>query len=248
MRILVVGDIHGQHEKLSKALEEFDKNGHDYIVQLGDLVDSLVRSDEDMLRTVKIAVEAKQKYGNRYIQLLGNHDNQYMNFPKFRCSGFRDHLQPSLTYLLQKHKRCFQVAFQVENYLFTHAGVNRMWFQKHFDKLQFYADYFGIPFNDFSKLSEILNAVEESKDREILHEVGEKRGGLRYDYGGITWCDKDEVMDYEPIHGLHQVVGHTPQNYVRKAVAFGDGIVIRNTSVTFCDVLNLTEDFYNLNL
>jgi hypothetical protein len=237
MKVLVVSDIHGRHETLRNAFDKFLSGGADKILLLGDLADSYTRSNEDIMRCYKMAFDMKELLGDKVILLLGNHELHYM-YPLdgYMCSGYRPDLAAQLEHYIQDHRKHYLVAYQVKNYLFTHAGVQKKWLAKYESRLIKYAELIGKDISHKEDLADILNAVNESGDRWILHEIGTKRGGLRYDYGGPTWCDRDELMSYGPVPGYHQIVGHTPQGFVNKQTKFEGDKHYNNTSVIFCDV------------
>lgn len=247
-KILVCGDIHGRHEAVENAYRQFVDGNYDLLIFLGDYVDSYDRSNEDMLRTLNLLFDIKYLFPDKVVLLTGNHDITYLYFPDYYCTGFRDTLQPSLTYLYNENRTLFQSAFQLNSYLFTHAGVNKGWYNKYKSWLDEYRNLLGITKEDeHERFAEVLNAVAETKDRWFLYEVGTKRGGLPYSKGGIVWCDDSEMMQFNPMPGYHQIVGHSPQKDINTRTKF-QGITRDDTSVTFCDVLNDHEEFLILKI
>lgn len=246
-KILAVGDIHGKHEYISTAFDKFLSEKYDYIVFLGDYVDSYTRSDEDMLRCLKILVDMKALLKDKAIYLLGNHDIQYFyDEGDFRCSGYRPNLFYQINSFWQAHKKIFDYAWGIGNYFFAHAGMQRKWYLKYFDVINRWADVLGVDITDVTQMWKIINALALTKHMPILNEVGVPRGGYSGDYGGLTWCDKDEMLSFGPLPGLHQIVGHTRQPFIRKYVKFEGDKQYNNTSVTFIDVLDRTEQFHTI--
>lgn len=241
MKILSVPDIHGRHEALQNAIDRFEKEKYDLIVLTGDYVDSYNRTDEDIFRTVKLILDLKEKYPTKVILLLGNHDISYRYYPQFMCSGFRLHNQQVLTALFTNNKQHFQIAYQIGDFLFTHAGICKGWYRKYEPVINKHYQLLGIDKADrFGNLGLVLNSIHNSEDFVILHEVGVPRGGMTYDIGGLTWCDQKEMENYGPLPGYKQIVGHTPQ------VKINTFEVSDETSVTFTDVLSTQEDFLTL--
>lgn len=231
LKVLAVGDLHGKSSWQAIDIEQYDQ-----IVFLGDYVDSLHHSDQEILENFKGVINLKKSKPKKIILLLGNHDIQYLHYPKYRCSGFRDIMQLPLTELYTKNHHLFHVSYQISNYLFSHAGVSQPWYDK------FTSFFENTPvkekFFDFDCLSETLNAVEQTRYREILHLIGVKRGGID-EFGGLTWADKEELWNH-PLEGYHQVVGHTPVPYI-ETITYND-----KTSVTFIDVLGSQEAYYEI--
>lgn len=231
MKHLVISDIHGRHEILQTGLEKFAEGGYEKVVLLGDLADSYDRTNEDILRCFKLAFDAKEKYGDALEWLLGNHELSYM-FPFQMCSGFRPELAATLNPWMVENRALFKAAYQHRNYLFTHAGVTKAWFKKYRETVYKFEEITGS-----RKLADSLNAMlltGEGVDK--LCEIGMSRGGIRYDYGGPFWADREDHMRYGPVTGYNQVVGHTPCKFIERIVKF-EGRQHNNTSVTFCDVL-----------
>lgn len=226
MKILTCGDIHHRHEALTAALLKFENEGYDKFVQIGDLFDSFDRSNEDGLRCLKICLDAKEVHGDNVILLHGNHHGHYI-FANQQCSGFRPDLYFQLNPILLANQGAFQVAYQEGNYLWTHAGVQRKWYNKHKVVIESFE----------GTLADQLNGIYQTHYYELLFEVGTLRGGLRYNYGGPLWCDKTEMESYGPIKDFHQICGHTPIPFIEKIDKFEGGKHYNNTSVTFCDVL-----------
>ncbi len=88
-------------------------------------------------------------------------------------------MQKDLTRLLTKYKDCFQVAYQRDNYIITHAGITNAW----------YSDFLRFPFlekmkQEYPILASQLNKVDQVSERYLLHTAGYARYG--YGNGGIT--------------------------------------------------------------
>lgn len=240
MKVLVISDIHGRHEQLRNGFDKFLSEGHDKVVLLGDLADSFDRSNEDILRCFIIAKEMKKLLGDRMEWLIGNHELHYM-FDDEVCSGFRPDLAASLKPWLMDNKKLLSVVWAYENetdaYLFSHAGVQRKWYKK-YEKLigefEEGSDNLGITLNKM---------LDTRRGKNALTEVGVKRGGWRGDYGGPFWCDRVEMESYGPIKGYHQYVGHSPQRHIETVKKFEGGKQYKGTSVTFCDILGMSEQF-----
>jgi predicted MPP superfamily phosphohydrolase len=219
MKIISIGDIHGR-----KTWKQIDPSKYDKVIFVGDYVDSFDVQNEDMLSNLLDIIQFKKDNMDKVVLLLGNHDIQYMFHPEFRCSGFRATMLASLYPLFNENRSLFQCAYQIDNYLWTHAGISNSWYKK-------YEEYFASLESDETIASRI-NEISNSSKNWILHEVGAIRGGLRYDEGGITWADRSETLG-NSLNGYHQIVGHTP---IAKITTFGN----ESTSITYID----TKEFY----
>ena len=106
-------------------------------------------------------------------------------------------------------------AFQVENCIFTHAGISEKWFLD---------DFKGNPNKNIAE--QLNNPLPEQI--EAICRCGEARGGFKNAKGGIFWADFSEL--YEPLSGYTQVVGHNRVDDICEHTNNGGRII-------FCDCL-----------
>lgn len=231
INLLAIGDLHGKSCWQSVPFDQYDK-----IIFLGDYVDGFDHSDQEILDNLHAVIELKISLPRKVSLLLGNHDLQYLHYPSYPCSGFRPSMQKRLTDVFNKYRKLFQVAYQIDRYLFTHAGVSSGWLATFKSSLE--GTLLEKELGGFKNMAAWFNAIEDTGYRDILHQVGKKRGGTE-DYGGISWADREELCA-RPLMGFHQVVGHNPVHYI-DIVRFDD-----NTSITFADVLRYQEDYLNI--
>ena len=231
--LLAIGDLHGKSCWQSIHFDQYDK-----IIFLGDYVDGFDHSDREILDNLQAVVDLKISLPQKVILLLGNHDIQYLHYPHYACSGFRPSMQKTLTAVFHRHRNFFQVAYQNDRYLFTHAGVSSGWMANFKTSLK--GTLFEKELGGFKNMAAWFNVMEETDYRDILHQVGKKRGGTA-EYGGITWAGREELCA-RPLMGFHQVVGHNPVHFI-DVVRFDD-----HTSITFADVLRYQEDYWNISI
>lgn len=228
MKHIIIGDLHGKDCWREINIKKYDK-----VVFLGDYVDSFTISDFAIYENLKNIISLRKRNPNKVVLLLGNHDIQYLYFPRFQCSGFRPTMQSQLTSLFNNNKNIFQIAYQKENYIFSHAGITNSW----------YNEFLRIPILEKIKdendtLADLLNKVDQTGQRYILHTAGYFRGGDGN--GGVTWADKKETTT-DMLKGYHQVVGHT----VIKEV---ETIRYTDRSITYIDVLDTIIYFHESEL
>lgn len=227
MKILTIGDIHGRN-----YWKTIIKGNEDLIIFVGDYCDAYEVEDVYITTNLIDIIEYKKEFPNKVVLLLGNHDCQYLfNYTTHGCSGFRSGMYENLHQLLEGNKNLFQVAHQVDNYLWSHAGVSSLWYKKFLE-----VAHLELEGNLAQKINDTFNSSKEW----IISQVGYSRGGLRGDYGGPLWADASETQ-FAPLAGLHQIVGHTPQRDIK--TFSGD-----DWSYTYCDVLQHTKEGYILNL
>ena len=220
MNTLSIGDTHGNFV-LDDVKRVMDK--HDKIIFVGDYVDSFTLDNPTINKNLCDLIEFKKENEDKVVLLLGNHDLQYMyNNDIHRCSGYRPEIRFDLFDIFNNNKDVFQIAFQIDNYLWTHAGINTGWYKYRFNKF--------IKKNNLKDMLIVdqLNFAFESYE-ETLFDVGHWRGGY-LDVGGPFWADKRELIN-NPLKGYHQIVGHT------RVKDYTTNYKNNDTSVTFIDVI-----------
>lgn len=115
--------------------------------------------------------------------------------------------------LYDKYHHCFQYAFQIERFLFTHAGISEEWFTNAFKAIR------------REEVAWQLNHCT-NEQKESLHYCGVNRGGS-YSHGGIFWADKEEFI--HPLEEYIQFVGHNRVQNIEEWKGVNGG------KVFFCD-------------
>lgn len=235
MKIVSIGDIHGKtdwkapvfgHDPSTNTGSKTTIDDYDLVIFQGDYVDGFDVENSIMKHNLHEIIELKKKYPDKVILLLGNHDMQYLsNDPIHRCSGYRPEMIHDFGDLFRSNEELFQVAYQHENYLWTHAGVHVGWYKYRF--LPIVEEY---ELDDLT-LSQQINKVFEIK-HDVLFDVGYYRGG-RHDVGGPFWVDR-RMVSQKPLKGYHQIVGHSKV----KDIQIVDLKKDPDTSITFIDVLD----------
>ncbi len=196
MKTLIIADLHNKISWVERCIEEVNP---DLTVFLGDYFDSFDETLEDTSQTAEWLRKSLSQ-PNR-VHLLGNHDMPY-RFPSsfnLLCSGFTHEKSAVINDILDsgalwKKTKSFH---WVDGWLLSHAGIhpNLLHPLKGFD------------LDDLRRLEE--DSLEKcfADISTPFFGCGFSRGGP-YPCGGITWQDFD--MDFVPIEGVNQIVGHTP--------------------------------------
>lgn len=194
-KIAVVPDIHGRtswKELYADIIDDVE-----YIVFLGDYVDSFYETDDIIYNNLKDIINFKEENDEKVILLLGNHDVQYI-YNKFFCSGYRTSMSNSLNKIFNNNIHLFEYYFSFQNLLFTHAGVTKEWLE----------------WANLKDLNHFKNSAD-SLDIYKLCSVGKSSGGSKI--SGPLWArPSDYIKDYidkdissrDP-NGIYQIVGHT---------------------------------------
>jgi hypothetical protein len=189
----------------------------DYYIFIGDYVDNHESTNEQILESLQEVIRFKQLYPKNVILLWGNHDIQYYlgtpaisSASMFSCSGYRPEMHYDLYDLFRPNYKLFQLAFQIENYLWTHAGVHSGWLSKRFKKPPSTLPEFSSATNSMAAM---LNyAFERPTQYPELFDVCHHRGG-RFEVGGPLWL---HVTHYDKgLTGFTQIVGHNHKDTVR---------------------------------
>lgn len=229
MKVITVGDLHG-----SPAWKEISPQEWDKIIFLGDYVDSFDYKDDDIAENLQAVIGLKEKFPEKVILLWGNHDLGYLYHerPGHSCSGFRRTMAKQLNEVFTGSRELFLPAWQVDNYLWTHAGITNGWFKAFLEKELKPSD---------ENLAATLNRLFDAYFMPLFH-VSRIRGGI-HPLAGIFWADSMELL-HDPLPQFHQIAGHTKTRNGVLSIFSGD----RNTSVTLADCLETKTEFYKLDL
>lgn len=226
MKVLTIGDLHGlscwkqvcfgdynNYKRWEDGLVS-DESGapflyteYDYIVFVGDYVDSFEESNVSILHNLKEIIKFQKSNPPRIILLAGNHDICYM-FPQgmFRASGYRSEMYHDLSALFETGH--FQAAFQLGNCLWTHAGLTTGCLHSMKTVVE-RSDYrFKELVPQDGTLAELINFHFDSLLPELFN-VSMSRGGTWFPReAGIFWADRKDLLNCH-VENLNQVVGHT---------------------------------------
>lgn len=242
-KYLIISDIHGRPfwEKPINAI--INKNlDVERIIFLGDYFDPYPQEGISEESAITNWMHLKSKVvnnlsPNQYVFLIGNHDAHYINNTfRMKCGGSRMSIYNFNTFqgIFKDNKFLFQMAHEEningKKVLFTHAGINQDWLERHNDIIE------DVNANTIIKLTE----SEEGWD--ALSDVGHIRGGYQKT-GSPLWADVNENNgkngSLKDVYGIdYQVFGHTQQqtkpiindNYAmldcRKAFIIDDDLTI----------------------
>ena len=124
MKTVILGDIHGRpHWKDIVVKEQPDR-----VIFIGDYFDSFddYNAAEQMWNFEQI-INFKLSGKAEVIILIGNHDYHYMRGVTEHYSGYQHGAAPAIEQLLEDNKQHMQMCYQMDDYLFSHAGVSYDW-------------------------------------------------------------------------------------------------------------------------
>lgn len=204
MKTLIIPDVHGRNfwREPCKDMSQWDK-----IIFLGDYVDPYEgeATQEDVLTEIKDIIALKEICKDKIILLWGNHDLFYW------CNPYRGRIKhwsrhdygkhSEIQSIFIQHNDLFQWAYQQDNILFTHAGVNNQF-------ARFLVDDCGYDCVSADHINDYFNKEENQKE---LAKVSIYRWGPDK-YGSIVWSDIREIYGQTPcldLDGIFQIFGHT---------------------------------------
>jgi hypothetical protein len=129
MKTVVIGDIHGRSIwKLIVNMENPDR-----VIFIGDYFDSFDIKGVEQIQNFKEIIEYKKTSGKEVILLVGNHDHHY--YPEIGntgTSGYQKGIAPNIIQVVDENREHIQMAYQRDEYLFTHAGVSSVFMDETF--------------------------------------------------------------------------------------------------------------------
>lgn len=189
MKTLVCGDLHCKPYLLDIALSS---TTWDKFVFLGDACDNWGASQEDNIQIIKKLIETKQKYGEKFIWLIGNHDWGYFD-DSLRISGHIHAGSANICHLLEESIKDWDIFHSDGFCIYSHAGFSR----------QFLLDTQNTPIRLLKEARGLNNP---------LNRVGYHSGGDSLAPSPI-WARPSELdgdSSLPPSFAPFQVVGHTP--------------------------------------
>lgn len=122
MRTVVIGDLHGRSTwKLITYIENPDR-----VIFIGDYFDSFEIPGKEQVRNFLDILDYKDDNSKtEVILLVGNHDLHY--FPEIGqngTGGYQIRMAPTINEIIDSNRSNLQAAYQMGDFLFTHAGVS----------------------------------------------------------------------------------------------------------------------------
>ena len=138
---IIVGDIHGDIEKTRTFLAYRPDEEH---VALGDYLDSFSIRVEQQLECLNLLINSDA------VLLLGNHEVHYLKEPLFQFAGYNFDHAPMFQEILEANIQRFKVAYAVDGWLCTHAGVKSQYTERESD-VSVLAEMFNRSWNVYLK-------------------------------------------------------------------------------------------------
>lgn len=196
MRLIAIGDLHGRTTWINiVAKHEVDK-----VVFMGDYFDAKeeITAEYQQLNFESL-VAYKKKNKDKVVLLIGNHDFHYRRGAEETYAGFQYWHKKEIQNMLHNafDEGLLQLCFQVDNVLFTHAGITKTWLQS--------TGYCGK-----GSINLFINNLFRSKPSLFGSTTSEVSFYDQKSQSPILVRPEGLLPDM--IEGYMQVVGHTPQS------------------------------------
>lgn len=218
--MIIIPDVHGRTfwKEAIESIKEGDTL-KDIVIFLGDYLDPYGYegiSVEDAIANFEEIIDLKKQYPNNIILLLGNHDCGYIWPIVCEARRSREYYN-DINNMFESNMNLFDLSFvyttEKKKYLFSHAGIHKVWFDK------FVKDIKAEIIN-YDYISNIINnTLHNNYYHDMLrHELAEYssyRGWLGGEYGSCVWADirewssKWKNYEYNRSMGYYQIFGHT---------------------------------------
>ncbi len=127
-KVLIISDMHGSHnwEQVKSIVKE---QKIDYVVSLGDWVDSWENVWPDQGENLQKAIDWFREDPKCRFILFGNHDFSYISQTRDgqRVSGHQGEKHFEIQAILENNKDVFHYCVEIDNWVFSHAGISKTW-------------------------------------------------------------------------------------------------------------------------
>ena len=196
MKIIAVGVIHGRNT-WKRVLEK--EPGYDRFVFVGDYLDNFPpMTAEKILANFEEILELKRSNPGKVVLLIGNHDFHYMSQGEGEMySGYNPKIKAKARKLFTDNADLFNVAYQCNDILFTHAGVTSTWAED----------------NKINHLKSVdvarqIDSLFEKNPDAFRFYPGDTSSSGDHIKQGPFWV-RPRTLSGDMFPGLRQVVGHT---------------------------------------
>lgn len=198
-KIIIVPDVHGR--SFWKKIKHVKDTP---IIFLGDYLDPYGHegiSNEKAIENFKEIIEFAKENSN-VVLLYGNHCvysyNNVLDHMYYSSRYDYDHAAEAFK-LYDENRELFKYAHQIDNILFTHAGVTTKWIH-------------AMELEDIVNEENIAHYLNTYGDESKMFLPGMYRGG--WGYGSPLWADLQEMYHWSAFAytDLIQIIGHTQLN------------------------------------
>ena len=133
MKTVILGDTHGRPHWKKALAQETDL---ERVVFIGDYFDNILYTAEEQIANFLDIINYKKSTPSvEVIMLIGNHDFHY--FPEVgdtHTSGYQGTEKNIIESVIDSNREHLQIAYQMGDFLFSHAGVSAVFMDNTFGK------------------------------------------------------------------------------------------------------------------
>ena len=185
---------------------DIDPDNFNYVIFLGNYVGETVDWQRQLDNLTKL-IKLRRAYKN-VVLLIGNMDYQYIDLdPRFRCTGFQAAHYAAFHALFRDNVELFQFAFQLGNYIFSHAGISKKF-------LTAIRERTGGLYLNMKTFADDFNRYAVTLDETFYCSLFS--GGCD-PFDGPLWIQPEQLLNDLPNEQLFQVVGHQQRGFMANA-------------------------------
>ena len=204
MKILAIGDVHGDQKPLQIAQHFIDQV--DRVIFLGDYVDSFHSKWPTQKAVLEDILNFKAKHPSKVSVLIGNHDLAYL--ANIQCSGHQNNFIIDIKDFFEKNFDLFGISYMHNNWIFSHAGISQVWWDNLISNLII---NYNFPCNVSAEFrthpSLLLNLLFKNRQFQFFNPASYDPSGDDPKEGPV-WIRPNSLIPYG-LKGWNQVVGHT---------------------------------------
>lgn len=232
-KIITIGDLHGR-DIWRKIVDENPDT--DLFIFIGDYFDSFDIDTMTQMHNFRDIIAFKKENPDKVITLIGNHDFHYTSWCIGTYSGFQHNTYYNMNQELNSLIKdgTLLIAYQIENFLFTHAGVTKTFCQEQ-----------NI---DVDNLVESLNDYLIYKPNVFNFRTGKNHSAYGDDINqGPLWVRPNSLIE-DGLNYIH-VVGHTQNNQIKSVIDNNFGYILVDTlsGGQYLEILIPTDDNIQVN-
>jgi len=222
MRIISIGDLHGKNH-WEKVINKYD---FDLLIFVGDYFDNLSGiSNKEEILNFKNLLKYKEKYPDKVIILIGNHELHYLKGINEKYSGFQTIHKYDIQDVLEEalSKNYLKACHLEDNFLFSHAGVTKTWLN-------------NVGYDYEEKIDIFINDLFKYKPQNFKFTIGNNLSGYGDDICQSPLWVRPNSLIKDCVDGYNQVVGHT-EDYQITSI---------NNNLFFIDSFTLSDTFIEI--
>jgi predicted MPP superfamily phosphohydrolase len=224
MRIISIGDLHGKNH-WEKVINKYD---FDLLIFVGDYFDNLSGiSNKEEILNFKNLLKYKEKYPDKVIILIGNHELHYLKGINEKYSGFQTIHKYDIQDILEEalSKNYLKACHLEDNFLFSHAGVTKTWLN-------------NVGYDYEEKIDIFINDLFKYKPQNFKFTIGNNLSGYGDDICQSPLWVRPNSLIKDCVDGYNQVVGHTEDYQITSIdnnLFFIDSFTISDTFIEIVD-------------